>query len=48
VIVNFLGNPGHPLKEGVTVIVDVIFEEVVFKVINDGIFPVPDAAIPVT
>lgn len=51
VIVNVLDVPVHVVgpvvKEGVTVIVAVTAEALVFMAVNDGIFPVPLAAKPI-
>ena len=39
--------PGHPLAVGVTVIVAVIGDDVVFVAVNEAISPVPLAASPI-
>ena len=42
-----LGVPGHPAKVGVTVIVPEMAAVVPLVAVKEGIFPVPDAPIPI-
>ena len=47
--VNVMGNPGHPVEVGVTTIVPLMLDPVVFAgAFQLGIFPVPLVASPIT
>ena len=47
VIVNDIEFPVQLLSDGLTVMVEVIGAPVLFINVNEGIFPVPDAASPI-
>jgi hypothetical protein len=47
VIVYVTGNPTHPPRVGVTVIVEVIGDPVIFVAVKDGVFPAPLATSPI-
>jgi len=47
VMVNVSGMPGQPAADGVTVIVAVTGALLVLIAVNEGIFPLPEAAKPI-